>query len=412
MVVMDFRKLPSTAIAGAIVTAALFFTLGYKQGEDAALSSAAATYLKNTSEGQPTDVDFGPFWKAWSIINRDFVPTGTSTKLATDEDKVWGAIGGMVESLGDPYTVFFPPVEAKQFAADIKGSFGGVGMEVGQENGVITVITPLKGSPAEAAGIRKGDKILKIGDKDTARLTTDEAVRMIRGEEGTPVTLTVSRTGRAPFEVTIVRQLINIPTIETKSLGDGIFYIALFSFTENSPNLFRAALREFIESGDTKLVLDLRGNPGGYLEAALDMASWFLPPGAVVIREERGQDKEENTYRSRGYDIFNENLKFVILVDEGSASASEILAGALSEHGKATLVGEKTFGKGSVQELLPVTPDTSIKVTIARWLTPNGKSISDEGIVPDISIKPTEADIKAGKDVQLDRAIQFLKTGK
>jgi carboxyl-terminal processing protease len=369
MVVMDFRKLPSTAIAGAIVTAALFFTLGYKQGEDAALSSAAATYLKNTSEGQPTDVDFGPFWKAWSIINRDFVPTGTSTKLATDEDKVWGAIGGMVESLGDPYTVFFPPVEAKQFAADIKGSFGGVGMEVGQENGVITVITPLKGSPAEAAGIRKGDKILKIGDKDTARLTTDEAVRMIRGEEGTPVTLTVSRTGRAPFEVTIVRQLINIPTIETKSLGDGIFYIALFSFTENSPNLFRAALREFIESGDTKLVLDLRGNPGGYLEAALDMASWFLPPGAVVIREERGQDKEENTYRSRGYDIFNENLKFVILVDEGSASASEILAGALSEHGKATLVGEKTFGKGSVQELLPVTPDTSIKVTIARWLT-------------------------------------------
>jgi carboxyl-terminal processing protease len=411
-VTMDFAKKHSTAIAGAIVAAALFFTLGYKQGEDAALSSAASSFLKNTSEGEPTNVDFAPFWKAWSIVNRDYVPTGTSTKVVTDEDKVWGAITGMVESLGDPYTVFFPPVESKQFAADIKGSFGGVGMEVGQEGGVITVITPLKGSPAEAAGIRKGDKVLKINDKETARLSTEEAVRLIRGEVGTSVTLTMSRVGRTPFEVTIVRQLINIPTIETKSLGDGIFYIALFSFTENSPNLFRGALREFIESGDTKLILDLRGNPGGYLEAALDMASWFLPPGAVVIREERGQDKEENTYRSRGYDIFNDNLQFVILVDQGSASASEILAGALSEHGKATLIGEKTFGKGSVQELVPVTADTSIKVTIARWLTPNGNSISAEGITPDITIKPTEADIKAGKDVQLDRAVQFLKTGK
>lgn len=409
---MDFAKKHSTAIAGAILVAAIFFTLGFKRGEDSALTSARATFLQNTSEGQPESVDFAPFWKAWSIINRDFVPTATSTKVATDEDKVWGAIEGMVESLGDPYTVFFPPVESKQFAADIKGSFGGVGMEVGQENGIITVITPLKGSPAEAAGIRKGDRILKIDNKETARLSTDEAVRLIRGDVGTSVKLTVGRNGRTPFEVTIVRDIINIPTIEQKSLGDGIFYIALYSFTENSPNLFRAALREFIESGDTKLVLDLRGNPGGYLEAALDMASWFLPPGTVVIREERGQGKEENTYRSRGYDIFTENLKFVILVDEGSASASEILAGALSEHGKATLIGEQTFGKGSVQELVPITSDTSIKVTIARWLTPNGHSISENGITPDIVIEPTEADIKALKDVQLDRAVQFLKTGR
>ena len=367
--------------------------------------------LLNTKDGEPKEVDFAPFWKAWSIVNKDFVPTGTST-VATNQERVWGAIEGMVASLDDPYTVFFPPVESKQFAADIKGSFGGVGMEVGQEDGVITVISPLKGSPAEGAGLRAGDKIFKVGDKDVSRLSVEEAVNYIRGPEGTTVTLTIGRAGKTPFDVKIVRQIISVPIIDTEELEGDIFRISLYSFTENSAVLFRSALREFIESGNNKLILDLRGNPGGYLESALDMASWFLPAGTPVIREDKGEGKEENIYRSRGYDIFTDKLQMVILVDGGSASASEILAGALSELGEATLIGETTFGKGSVQELVPVTDDTSIKVTIARWLTPNGKSISDEGIVPDISIKPTEADIKSGKDVQLDRAIEFLKTGK
>jgi carboxyl-terminal processing protease len=195
-------------------------------------------------------------------------------------------------------------------------------------------------------------------------------------------------------------------------LGESMYYIALYSFSENSPNLFRSALRSFVESGDTKLILDLRGNPGGYLEAAMDMASWFLPPGKIIVREDFGAGKEETVYRSKGYDVFNDNFKFVILVDSGSASASEILAGALSEYNKAILIGDQTFGKGSVQELVPVTDDTSLKVTIARWLTPNGNSISQEGITPHILVKPTEADIKAGKDVQLERAKEFLRTGK
>ncbi|MBX4195866.1 S41 family peptidase [Candidatus Parcubacteria bacterium] len=410
---MDFRKLSSNAVAGAILVAALFFSLGYNRGKGAGLASAAQSELRNTAEGQPPQVDFAPFWKAWGIIKKDFVPTSTSTKAASDQKLVYGAIQGMVSSLGDPYTVFFPPVESKQFASDIKGSFTGVGMEVGIQNGSLTVVAPLKGSPAEAAGLRAGDRILKIDDKDTVNLSTEEAVTLIRGAEGTPVNLTISRTGKPlPFEIRIVRQVINIPVIETKNLGNGIFYIALYSFTENSPQLFRGALREFIESGSGKLVLDLRGNPGGYLEAALDMASWFLPPGAVVIREDYGGEKEETIFRSKGYNVFNDNLKMVILVDAGSASASEILAGALSEYGKATLIGEKTFGKGSVQELVPVTGDTSLKVTIARWLTPNGFSISKQGITPKIEVKRTEADFKAGRDPQLDRAVEFLKTGK
>lgn len=409
---MDFAKKHSTALVAVILVAAIFFRIGYKQGEDKTLVLVAQSEVANSTEGAPASVDFAPFWKAWSIINKDYVPTATSTKKVTDQDKVWGAIQGMVSSLGDPYTTFFPPVESKQFASDIKGSFGGVGMEVGEQGGVITVVAPLKGSPAEKAGLKSGDKILKIGDKDTGKLSTEEAVTLIRGDEGTSVTLTVSRAGKAPFDVTIVRQVINVPIIDTKKLDNGIFYIALYTFTENSPDLFRSALREFVQSGDNKLILDLRGNPGGYLEAALDMASWFLPSGTVVLREDQGAGKDEVIHRSRGYDIFTNKLKMVILVDGGSASASEILAGALSEQGRATLIGEQTYGKGSVQELVPVTSDTSLKITIARWLTPNGVSISKQGITPNFVVKRTEADVKAGVDAQLNRAKDFLTTGK
>ena len=400
-------------IVAFVLVALLSFQVGYKRGESVTLISNVKSGLANIEDGQPTTVDFAPFWKAWSIVNKDFVPTGTSTKIATDQDKVWGAIEGMVASLDDPYTVFFPPVESKQFASDIKGSFSGVGMEVGQEDGIITVISPLKGSPAEAAGLRPGDKILKVDDKDVTKLTVEEAVTYIRGPEGTTVTINVFRQGKtAPFDIKVVRQIINVPVINTEELDGGIFRISLYSFTENSAVLFRSALREFIESDSDKLLLDLRGNPGGYLETAVDMASWFLPSGTPVIREDKGEGKEENVYRSKGYDIFNNGLKMAILVDAGSASASEILAGALSEHGIATLIGDTTFGKGSVQELLPVTKDTSIKVTIARWLTPNGNSISKQGITPKIIIKRTEEDIRSGRDSQLERAVEFLKTGK
>lgn len=411
MITMDLGKKHVATIAALVGVALLFFQLGYYRGTEESTYEMSVSQLENVDSTLDEKVDFGAFWKAWSIVKDDFVPTGSTTDLASDQTMVWGAISGMVESLGDPYTVFFPPKESEEFAEGIKGSFGGVGMEVGQEDGAIIVIAPLKGSPAEAAGMRTGDRILKIDDLDTKGLSVEEAVTFIRGEEGTGVTLTVSRGNTAPFEVEIVRQVINIPSIETRKIDDDVFYIALYSFTENSPQNFRMALREFIESGTTKLVLDLRGNPGGYLEAAVDMASWFLPSGATVIREDRGKGEDEKIYRSKGYNIFTDNLKFAILVDGGSASASEILAGALSEHGIATLVGEQTFGKGSVQELVPVTSNTSLKVTIARWLTPNGTSISATGIEPDIKVEFSEEDFVNGVDVQLNRAVEFLRTG-
>jgi len=284
-----------------------------------------------------------------------------------------------------------------------------VGMEIVAQEGAITVISPLKESPAEKAGLLAGDKIIKVGDKETSSLTTEEAVQLIRGPKGTAVSFTVFRDGRKePFEVSVTRDVINIPTLDTRELPDGIFVIELYSFTADSPNLFRGALREFIQSGQSKLILDLRGNPGGYLEAAIDMASWFLPPGKAVVRESFSGEKEEKVYRSKGYDIFNENLRFVILVDGGSASASEILAGALAEHGKATLVGSKTFGKGSVQELVSITRETSLKITIARWLTPNGISISNEGITPSVVVERTLKDIENDRDPQLLKAIELL----
>ena len=195
-----------------------------------------------------------------------------------------------------------------------------------------------------------GDRVIKIGDKETSSLTTEDAVQLIRGEKGTSVTLTIFREGaKEPFETKVIRDTIDIPTIETRELPGGIFVIELYSFSAQSPNLFRAALREFILSGDDKLLLDLRGNPGGYLEAAIDMASWFLPSSKVVVREDFGKSGDEKVYRSKGYDVFSDKLKFVILVDGGSASASEILAGGLAHHGGGIFVGGQKIGKGCLE---------------------------------------------------------------
>ena len=404
---MEFlRRHFAVLILGAVIAVGSF-NLGFNSGEKSL--STAVTGIENTAEDKPANVDFAPFWKAWNLINEKYVPASTTSKTVGDQEKVWGAIKGLTGSLDDPYTVFFPPVESELFEADIRGNFEGVGMEVVAKDGAIIVIAPLKNSPASKAGIMAGDRIIKIDSKETANLSTEDAVQIIRGPKGTRVTLTIFRNGeREPFDIEVVRDVIDIPTIDTKELPGGIFVIELYSFSAQSPNLFRVALREFILSDNDKLILDLRGNPGGYLEAAIDMASWFLPPSKVVVREDFGQSRDEKVYRSKGYDIFSENLKFVILVDRGSASASEILAGALAEHSRAILVGDQTFGKGSVQELVNITSRTSLKITIARWLTPNGLSISQDGIKPKFLVKYSTADREAGRDPQLEKAIEIL----
>lgn len=404
---MEFLRKHGALILLGVIIAVGSYNLGFNSGEKEI--QTAVSGLENQGEGQPGNVDFSPFWKAWNLIEEKYVPASTTAERVDDQEKVWGAIRGLAGSLNDPYTVFFPPIEAELFESDIRGNFEGVGMEVLAQEGVITVIAPLKNSPAERAGMQPGDKIVRIGDLPTSGLSTEDAVQLIRGPRGTIVKLTVFREGvTEPFEIEIVRAIIDIPIIATESLGNDIFLIELYSFSANSPNLFRGALREFILSGSDSLILDLRGNPGGYLEASIDMASWFLPPSKVVIREDFGPNREEKLYRSRGYDIFTDELEFVILVDRGSASASEILAGALQEHSRAVIVGEETFGKGSVQELVDITDETSLKVTVARWLTPNGLSISEKGITPDFVIPMTVEDRSAGRDPQLEKAIEIL----
>ena len=403
-------------VIGAFVLGALCLIVGYRMGEQGALSSQVP--LGSGAYAAPADVDFSPVWKAWNIINEKFVPAAvaTSTPVATStealhQERVWGMITGLAGALNDPYSYFLPPSDNKLFSEDMSGSFEGVGMEIAVREKILTVVSPLKGSPAEKAGIKSGDKILKIDGTDTQGIDISVAVKKIRGPGGSAVTLLVLRDGWADAkEIKVTRGVIDVPTITTESLPGGVFVISLMNFTANSPDLFRSGLREFIQSGNDKLIIDLRGNPGGYLEAAVDMASWFLPTGRIVVTEDYAGHAQNIVHRSRGYDIFNQNLKMVVLVDRGSASASEILADALRHYGKAKLIGETTFGKGSVQELIEITPDTALKLTIARWLGPDGEQIPNTGIVPDVEVELTEADVKAEKDPQMDKATELVRS--
>src|SRR3989344_4898677 len=400
------QKFPKTRqITTVVPLIVLSFILGVYASNYNRPEIDKATGLSGKETAVTTLADFSPFWKVWNNINEKC----PKADKITDQDRVYGAISGLVDSLDDPYSVFFDPEKAKSFEEEIAGNFTGVGMEVGMKDKMLTVIAPLKDTPAYRANIKPGDKIIKIDETLTASLSIEEAIKLIRGEKGTTVALMISREENGdPIEIKIVRDIINIPTLDTEFRGDGIFVIRLYSFSANSANLFREAIKEFVRSGSDKLLLDLRGNPGGYLEAAVDISSWFLPNGKVVVTEDYGENKTPEIYRSRGYDIFNNNLKFVILINGGSASASEIVAGAMQDNGRAKLVGAQSFGKGSVQEAIKITPDTLLKITVAKWLTPNGNLIEKKGLTPDYEVEITRKDLENKKDPQLDKAVEIL----
>jgi carboxyl-terminal processing protease len=390
--------------------AVLAFGAGFLAGGQDTLSESISglPVIGDGLDATPDEnVNLANFWKAWNVLSAQFVETQASSTLPSERERVFGAIQGLASSYGDPYTVFFPPEEAKAFEESISGSFAGVGMEIGVKDNVLTVVAPLKGTPAERAGVESGDQIVAINDEPTDGLSTESAVRKIRGPIGTSVRLSLIRDGEF-LEISIVRATIEVPETEDGFVeGTNVYRIALYQFTANSPRHFAQALSRFRASGASGLVVDLRGNPGGYLDAAVAMASYFLPEGMTVVTEDFGGKAENVAHTSLGHQGFRAGTPVVVLIDNGSASASEIFAGALQDAEVASIIGEQSFGKGSVQALIDL-GGGSLKVTVARWVTPGGNWIMSNGITPDIEIKRTADDIRAKKDPQLDRAVKFL----
>ena len=406
-----------------IVLLALVFTSGVYSGKYILPTSVVSAQEINYSMGT-VKLELPKEMKLYEDVRKILEDKFIDAKNVKEQDKTYGSIQGLINAYGDPYTAFFPPTQAKDFKAAVSGTFSGVGMEVGIKDGIITVIAPLKKSPAEKAGMKPGDKILKINGTSTEGMSTEKAVSLIRGEKGTPVTLTISRKDEVKNEnvikdIVIIRDKIDMPIIETQTVRD-TFVISLYSFTETSPTKFQEALQEFEKSKKKNLVIDLRNNPGGYLEAAVLMSSFFFPGDKNIVTENFLRTGVKNEHKSKGFNAIPADVKIVILVNKGSASASEIMAGAFQDYNRAKIVGDKTFGKGSVQEYIELPTGESLKVTVAHWLTPAGQNISKDGIHPDVvvalkedpkNVRKSLAD-KKPLDNQLDSAIKVLENWK
>lgn len=359
-------------------------------------ASATAPFVKEQNSQRL--LVFPTFWEAWDTLHDKYIGNLDDKKL------FYGAVQGMIQAAGDPYTSFADPQAAKQLQETLEGSFPGVGIEIGLKNGLITVIAPLDGSPAKEAGIQEGDIIVAVDKQPIAQDTTlEQVVSRIRGPLGQTVTLTVISKGEnATKDIAIVRNTITVETVKPK-VENNMAIIKITSFNSDTADHFGKTVQTLSRQNIKGVVLDMRGNPGGYLTSAVDVASHFLQPGQVVVSE---KGKESDEYKSRGRGEWKA-IPVVVLVDGGSASAAEIVAGALKDQRGAPIIGEKTFGKGSVQELVQLSDDSSLKVTIAKWFTPKGASINESGIEPTIKVEDNK---DTDTDEQLDRAKQELQS--
>ena len=337
-------------------------------------------------------------FRAVQVVKGQYVGTAEGPLLMT------GSLKGMVNSLGDPYSVYLDPKMYSELMLETKGSFGGVGIVLGVKDKQLTVVAPIEGTPAETAGILSGDLIVKIDGQDTKDMALDEAVGKIRGKEGSKVTLTIQRTGQEAEEYSLTRATIVLKSVSGKILENGIGYIRLSMFSETTGNDFTQKMSELTEQGMTSLILDLRNNPGGLIGESVKVARLLVPQGPIV--SVIGKDGERET--SQSY-LEKTPLPLVVLINGGSASASEIVAGAIQDTGAGKLIGVKTFGKGSVQRIIPLDKDSAVKITIAEYHTPKDRSIHGKGIEPDIVVEmPKDKDAKS--DPQLDKAIEVLKS--
>ncbi len=381
-----------------VMTAATTFVAGFGIGHYVVQPRQAL--LAGTAEEHQSQFEI--FWEAWRVIEDRFY-----TEEPLDPERMtYGAIRGMVASLGDPHTVFLEPAQADMFRADLEGEFSGIGATVTMsEEGYVRVTKPLPGSPAEEAGLRSGDLIIEVDGHPVQGLGLIQAILLIRGEEGTEVHLLVERIDDGPAEVTIQRAVITVPATEARMLQEGIGYLAIYECTARAPAEVRDALRQLLADGVRALILDLRGNPGGYLHVAKEITSEFLDGGLVLI--ERGIDGKETRHEASSGGLATQ-IPMVVLVDGGSASAAEIIAGAMQDRSRGILVGEQTFGKGSVQINQRLSDGSALQITIRRWYTPNDRQIQGEGLSPDIPVERSEEDLRAGRDPQLDRALSSV----
>ena len=386
-----------------VVLVSVIFGAGFYFGKSQ-IPATPPEDIINAELGQPEEFDFSLFWEAWQVLEEKFV----NPEKIDYQKMIYGAISGMVSSLKDPYTVFMPPEDAKIFKEDVSGEFQGVGMEIDVVKGELTVIAPLEGTPAKLAGLRAGDRIVKVDDIYTREMTTDEAVKLIRGPKGTPVILTIFREGWLESkEFEIIRDVIEIPSLIWDIKEGNIAYIRLYHFSETGRSAFQQAAIEILNSSADRIILDLRNNPGGYLQVAQDITGWFLERGQIVTIEDFGGKEENKEYKAQGSAQLLP-YPLIVLINQGSASASEILAGALRDNRGILLIGEKSFGKGSVQTLEEL-KQGSVKITVAKWLTPNGDLIEGEGLSPDVEIEMTEEDYTEDRDPQLNKAIELIK---
>ncbi len=390
-------------VGGALIGITSFsvgFSIGKSEGRVIPIEG-----VSNISANQPETVDFSLFWEAWHTVQERFANADTLDY----RQMVHGAIAGMIESLEDPYTVLMSAETTDQFLDDLSGFFEGVGMEIGIRRGQLMVIAPLEGTPAQKAGILPGDVILKIGEVSAADLTLDGAVSLIRGPKGTTVTLTILREDMDDSqEIVIERAVIEIPTMSWELQEGGVAYIKLNHFSEKVRRDFQRAAREIEAAGAQKIILDVRNNPGGFLEVAVDIAGWFVEGGSTVVIEDFGPGEDQKIHKATGNAAFS-SWPTIVLINEGSASAAEIVAGALRDLQGIKLVGEKSFGKGSVQELVRLSDNSGLKITVANWLTPKGTVLNEKGLVPDIEAERSAEDIREDRDPQLDKALEIIR---
>lgn len=396
----------------AIIIFVIAFGLGILAGQrmiikkEIKLSGNTTTISKvlnlYTNDRKIDNVDFNQFWKVWDEVKAKYYK-----QPVNDSDLFYGAIQGLVYSLNDPYSMYMPPTAATDFMKSLSGEFSGIGAEIGVKNNQLVVVAPIANTPAAKAGLHSGDKILAIDKKNTAGMDANTAVEKIRGEAGTTVVLTISRNGwTTSKDISIVRAKINVPSVSWEEKLGSVAYVRIMQFNDDTTPMFVKAIKEINKKGIKKIILDLRNNPGGYLDGAIQMSSEWIAEGKIVT--EKFSDGRTNDQMALGNPKLD-GLKTVVLVNGGSASASEIVAGALQDHQKATIIGEKTFGKGSVQDYEPFSDGSALKITVAAWYTPNGKSINEQGITPDIEVKEDWTKEDVGQDAVIDKALELLK---